>query len=209
MELTIFESDMGDCLLLEAETGELMLCDGGMKKSLQEHVRAELATLQAAGRDMELVYVSHVDNDHINGVLQLLEDEAEWRVFDRHEADGDPIRRPKFPRPPKIKGILHNAFHAQVKANNKEIASLLVASASSLYASAVPDLIDAANEMQAIATGIKEALLVSEMIGPKALRIPLNKPPGAAKETRLLYAGRPGATFRLGSMKLTLIGPTS
>ena len=207
MKLTIFESDSGDCLLLEARTGQLMLCDGGMKNSLKTHVRAELVA-KAAGRDLDLVYVSHVDNDHINGVLQLLEDEAEWRVFDLHEQDGDPIRPPKVPRPPKIKGILHNGFHAQVKANEQEVANLLAASASSLYATAVPDLIAAADGMQGIALGIREALLVSALIGPKALKIPLNKPPGAVKEAQLLYAGRPGATFRLGAMKLTLVGPT-
>ena len=39
------------------------------------------------GATLELVYVSHIDNDHISGVLQLLEDEAEWRVFDLHQAD--------------------------------------------------------------------------------------------------------------------------
>lgn len=208
MDLTIFESDSGDCLLLEAASGELVLCDGGMKGSLQAHVREALVA-HAAGRDLELVYVSHVDNDHINGVLQLLEDEAEWRVFDRHQADDDPIRPPKVPRPPKIKGILHNAFHAQVKANNTEIANLLASSASSLYATAVPDMIAAADDMQNIAVGIKEALIVSALIGPKALAIPLNKPPGAAKEARLLYAGRPGSTFDVGSMKFTLVGPTS
>ena len=208
MDLTIFESDSGDCLLLEAASGQLVLCDGGMKNSLREHVREALAA-RAAGRDLELVYVSHIDNDHVNGVLQLLEDEAEWRVFDRHEADGDPIRRPKVPRPPKIKGILHNGFHAQVKANNTEIANLLGASASSLYATAVPGLIAAADEMQNIAAGIKEALIVSELIGPKALAIPLNRPPGAPKEARLLYAGRPGSTFDIGSMAFTLVGPTA
>jgi hypothetical protein len=208
MKLTIFESDMGDCLLLEAESGELMLVDGGMKSSLQAHVRAELGKLRDANRELELIYVSHIDNDHINGVLQLLEDEAHWRVFDLHEANGDPIAKPKFPRPPVIKGILHNGFHAQVKANNKEIANLLVASASSLYATAIPELIHAADEMQGIAAGIKEALKVSGLIGPKALDIPLNKPPGVAKEARLLCAGRPGETFALGSMQFTLIGPT-
>jgi hypothetical protein len=208
MKLTIFDSDMGDCLLLEAATGELMLCDGGMKGSLETHVRAELSALRDQGRELEFIYVSHVDNDHINGVLQLLEDEAEWRVFEFHASEGDSIRAPAFPRPPHIKGILHNAFHDQVKANNLEIRSLLAAAAPSLYASAVGDFIKAADAMQGIAAGIPQALLVSGLISADALDIPLNKPPGSQSAQRLLFAGQEGASFSLGSMKFTLIGPT-
>ena len=42
MKLSIFQSDKGDCLLLEAKSGELMLCDGGMAPSMRNHVRANL-----------------------------------------------------------------------------------------------------------------------------------------------------------------------
>lgn len=208
MKLTIFESDMGDCLLLEGGSGHLVLCDGGMRASLQTHVRAELSALRDDGRELELVYISHIDNDHISGVLQLLEDEAEWRVFDLHQANGDPIRQPKVPRPPAIKSILHNAFRDQVKANNKAIENLLVASAPSLYATAVPALIQAADEMQGIAAGIPEALKISRLVDADALDIPVNKPPGVAQKARLLFAGQPGDTFPVGSMNFTLIGPT-
>lgn len=215
MNLTIFESDMGDCLLLEAASRELVLCDGGMKNSLQEHVRAELSLLRDAGRELELVYVSHIDNDHINGVAQLLEDEAEWRVFDLHRASGDPIREPNVPRPPVIKGILHNSFLDQLRATNarmsdlKDIENALVASAPALYATGVPELIDAADEMAGIAAGIPEALKVSRMIARDALDIPLNKPPGVSQSVPLMYAGQPGERFAIGSMQFTLIGPTS
>ncbi len=206
MKLTIFESDAGDCLLLEAKSKHLMLCDGGMKASLQKHVRAELSRLERA---LDLVYVSHIDNDHISGVLQLLEDEAEWRVFDLHEANGDPIRRPKVPRPPKIKGILHNAFRDQVEANEEESRDMLVAAAPALYASAVTELIRAGDRMEGIAAGIPEAMKVSRLIAPDALDIPLNKPPGVNQQATLLLAGRPGEKFALGSMQFTLIGPTN
>jgi len=208
MRLTIFESDMGDCLLLEADSGHLVLCDGGMRASLKARVRDELTALREADRELDLVYVSHIDNDHISGVLQLLEDEAEWRVFDHHQQTGDPIREPKVPRPPVIKGILHNGFRDQVTANNKAIENVLVAAAPSLYATAVPDMMRAADAMQGIAAGIPEALKISRLVGTSALDIPVNKPPGAAKGSKLLFAGQPGDSFDLGSMRFTLIGPT-
>ena len=54
---------------------------------MRTHVRAELGKLRDDNRELALVYVSHIDNDHINGVLQLLEDEASWRVFDLHRRE--------------------------------------------------------------------------------------------------------------------------
>jgi hypothetical protein len=217
MKLTIFQSDKGDCLLIEAKSGELVLCDGGMGPSMRNHVRAELSALRDQGRALELVYISHIDNDHISGVLQLLEDEVEWRVFDHHQQSGRAIKVPQVPRPPVINGILHNSFRDQIKLDNKSTENLIAAQAIEklltgmapvLLATGVPELVDVADEMQAIATGIPQAIQVSRLIAPKALNIPLNKPPGVKKASRLLYAGRPGQFFNLGSMKFTLIGPT-
>ena len=208
MKLRIFQSDKGDCLLLEAQTGELFLSDGGMRPSMRDHVRAELSALRDAGRELELVYVSHIDNDHITGVLQLLEDEAEWRVFDLHAAGPNPIRPPRVPRPPVINGILHNGFSDQVTKNRKAIESLLAAAAPSLLATGVPELEDAAEDMLRIATGVPEAISVGKLIGPNALDIPLNTPPGVQGPGKLLMAGKPGETFQLGSMSFTLVGPT-
>src|SRR5688572_21114898 len=125
MKLTIFQSGKGDCLLLEARSGELMLCDGGMSANLRKHVRAELGALRAAGRALEFVYVSHIDSDHISGVLQLLEDEVAWRVFDHHQQRGRPVHQPDVPRPPVIKGLLHNGFRDLITANNRRVEDLL------------------------------------------------------------------------------------
>ncbi len=82
MKLQIFQSAQGDCLLLEGKDKKLVLCDGGMRSSIKSHVRDELTKLRTKGRELEFVYVSHIDSDHISGVLQLLEDEVEWRVFE-------------------------------------------------------------------------------------------------------------------------------
>lgn len=168
---------MGDCLLLEAQSGELFLCDGGMRGTMKQHVRAELGALRTAGRDIDFAYISHIDNDHITGVLQLLEDEVEWRVFDHHQQNGTPIQQPKVPRPPRIKGILHNGFRDQIKANNKKIENLLATTAPSLFATAVPELVKAAEEMQSIVTGVPEAIAVSKLVASDALDIPVERSP--------------------------------
>ncbi len=217
MKLTIFQSDKGDCLLLEARSGELVLCDGGMGPSLRDHVRAELGALREAGRALEFIYISHIDNDHISGVLQLLEDEVAWRVFDHHQQRGRPVRPPRVPRPPVIKGLLHNGFRDLITVNNRRVEDLLAARAIEqlvtalappLFATAVPELMAAADELQAIATGVPEALRVSRLAAAEALDIPLNAPPGVTTPARLLFAGQPGEVFDLGALRFTLIGPT-
>ena len=222
MKLRIFQSDKGDCLLLEGrshdgEPGPLVLCDGGMGPSMRNFVRDELSKLRNNGRNIDLAYISHVDNDHINGVLQLLEDEVDWRVFDFHAASGNPIDEPQAPRPPKINGLLHNSFRDQISKNRGSISGLahanaieqlLASMAPSFYATADPDLAELADEMTAISLGVPEAIKVSKLIAADALDIPLNQPPGVAKPQNLLYAGRPGDKFTLGQMEFTLIGPT-
>jgi hypothetical protein len=217
MKLKIFQSDKGDCLLLEGRSGELVLCDGGMGPSMRNHVRGELALLRDENRELAFVYISHVDNDHISGVLQLLQDEVEWRVYEHHRANGSPVKEPKVPCPPVINGILHNGFRDQIAANKKPLEEIITAKAIEnllgamvppLFGTAVPELMKAADEMQAIATGIPESIKVSKLISTDALDIPLNQPPGVNTPSRLLYAGRPGDQFKLGSMQFTLIGPT-
>ena len=208
MRLHIFQSAQGDCLLLEADSGELVLCDGGMNTSMRMHVREALAELREKGREIEYVYVSHIDQDHISGVLQLLEDEALWRVYDHHRQNGNGVKKPKVPRPPVIKGIFHNAFRDQVSENAGAIGSLLAASASSLYAAGVPELAHRAAEMRNIAASIPEALKVSRLAAEDALDIPLNRPPGSDGPAKLMYAGQGVQSFEVGSMRFTLVGPT-
>ena len=79
MDLTIFHAGKGDCLLLRAN-GTNILVDGGMR-TRTEHVASALGALRSNGEELDLLYVSHIDQDHISGVLQLMDDELAWRVF--------------------------------------------------------------------------------------------------------------------------------
>ena len=115
MKLDIFESQDGDCLLLEGKDGRIILSDGGRSASMCSHVREVLSKLRKAKRKIDVVYVSHVDNDHITGVLQLLQDELDWRIHDHKVKTGLNSKPPAVPRPPEIGTIWHNAFKDQVE----------------------------------------------------------------------------------------------
>ena len=85
MELEIFQSDKGDCILLSGENGGRVLCDGGMRKTMERHLRKRMGMLTDAGAQINAVYISHIDQDHISGVLRLLEDALEWKIFEHHQ----------------------------------------------------------------------------------------------------------------------------
>ncbi|NKL19300.1 MBL fold metallo-hydrolase [Rhizobium leguminosarum] len=208
MKLQIFQSHKGDCLLLEGAEGGRVLCDGGMASSMKKYARTVLSKLRDDGEKLDYVYVSHIDQDHISGVLQLLEDEFEWRLYDYHRDNGSPIRKPDFPRPPEIGGIWHNAFRDQVGKNAGDVEDLLAAAAPSLLATSVPELVELGEELQGIAVSIPEAIKVSRYASPELLDIPVNKLPGSHDQPKLLMYRNDQKPFQVGSMRFTIVGPT-
>jgi beta-lactamase superfamily II metal-dependent hydrolase len=203
VKLTVFQADKGDCLLLTGKDGTTILVDGGMRASYLEHVAPELSKLNG---DIDLLYVSHIDQDHIAGVLQLLNDAVEWRVFDfqTRQANNPDAKKPKHPRPPEIKRIWHNAFHDQVGKNNaKRVEDALAASAAVLEGSPrEADLSEAAFRRE-LATSVDEAIRVSYRVKPDQLGIPLN----AEFERKLAMVRDDPQTIALGGLSLTVIGP--
>ena len=79
MKLRVFPSDKGDCLLLFGHSKGKILCDGGMQQSFTDFVADQLTDENT----LDLVYVSHVDDDHIAGILKLLDNAFAWRLKDR------------------------------------------------------------------------------------------------------------------------------
>ncbi|MBV1686352.1 MBL fold metallo-hydrolase [Novosphingobium sp. G106] len=207
MKIEIFQSSKGDCLLLEANDGARILCDGGMHDSMRGVVRKELAKLRTRNIKIDYVYVSHIDQDHISGVLALLEDELEWRLYDHHKAKGTPKPKPKVPRPPEIGGIWHNAFRDQVGQNADKVEELLAASAATLLATGDAELRGLGIVYQEIALSIPEALKVSRLASADLLKIPTNQLPGAQGPAKLLMMRRDQQSIPVGSMILTIVGP--
>ena len=187
MKLSIFQSDKGDCILLESKDGKRILCDGGMSASLETHVVPALGKLRKAKKKIDFAYVSHIDQDHISGVLKLLQIELDWRIFEHQKKNGNTkVKAPALDRPPEIGGIWHNSFSSQVPKKLKPIEDLLAAAVPALLATRVPKLQDAGEELYDIATSIPEAIKVSRLVAPQVLGIPLNRPPGLATAGKLL-----------------------
>lgn len=208
MKLTVFQAAKGDCLLLEGADGRRMLVDGGMPLAYTAHVAPALSALRGPNGDgrIDLVYVSHIDQDHIGGILRLLDDVVAWRVHDHHLAAGNASHAaPHVLRPPEIDGIWHNAFHEQVGDNAGPIGRMLAASASILAGAEENVALTAAVRAGELATSVSEAIRVSRRIGPGQLGIRLNFEFGGG----LAYLRDGLPSLSLGGMRLFVLGPTA
>src|SRR5688500_15806434 len=105
MKITIFQSEKGDCLLIASKNGKRhILADGGMGPAYKKYVAPALGALAARGEDLDLVYVSHIDQGHIAGVLRLMDDHFLWRVHKfQHEHGNLTHPQPESPLPPAVK----------------------------------------------------------------------------------------------------------
>lgn len=207
MKITIFPSAQGDCLLLEAKDATTILADGGMYSSYQRTVRPFLGAWAAARpekkRTIDLLYVSHIDQDHIAGALQLLDDIVDWRV---HRFRQTSETKPAFAQPPEIGQVWHNAFHEMVGESAGEIGSMLASSAALLSNSDKPTDLARGDEHRKIAASVGEAIKLSRRISDRHLGVPLNRSFGG----KLGMVREPAAVVRLkpgAKLSFRVLGP--
>jgi len=209
MKIRVFRSDKGDCLLLTSSAGNRrVLVDGGMSSSFTKHVAPALAQLTGAEPQLDVVYVSHIDDDHISGVLQLMNDLMDWRVFDfqtKHKKPGDKApKKPKSVRPPEIGKIWHNAFHELLKDNEGAIGDMLAATTAVLSASQRPAGKAIFEQHSELALSKKQALQLARRTGADQLAIPVN--PEFQHKLMLLKSGSP--KLKVGTMEFIVLGPS-
>jgi hypothetical protein len=200
MKLRIFKADKGDCVLLTGQDGKHVLIDGGMRDSYTEHVSEFLSRLGT----LERVYVSHIDRDHVFGILQMMDDRVAWKVhrFQRRRGNpGHPL--PRAAQPPRVKGIWQNALHEQAGDNRGEIQDLLGAEALMLSAHPLASFQRLATEMGELAQSVGDQLRLSRRVGPDQLDIPVNPEFGGG----LMYHVDPPDPLSVGRMRFTVIGP--
>ena len=204
MRLRVYQSDKGDCLLVSGTASGHILVDGGMRQAFQDHVRADLGKMAAKKEALDLICVSHIDQDHISGVLELLNSVMAWRVYEFRKKQGAKVKAPAFPKMPVIKEIWHNAFSDLLKENAGPVERLLAQSSLVLGLSSSIKLQDMALAHHELAYSVDEAIQVSQRVSATQLRIPLNKQFGS----KLIMSRSPAKReARIGKMNVFVIGP--
>lgn len=207
MRITIYRADPGDCVLLSGDDGTHFLVDGGLEGSYRSGIAGSLNYLARQDETLDLVCVSHIDGDHIGGVLQLMEDVAAWRVYDFQQDSGNTVfPRPVRPRPPEVRGLWHNAFRDLVQDNEGLIEDQLVANAqiANMNPNIVPPEVSAqAQDLADMASSVRQSLRLRRRIGPDQLRIPVNQP----FDGGLIFGAQDAPTTQVGSMSVKVLGP--
>lgn len=76
LNLHVVQAEYGDCFILESKQGKestTILIDGGPYQTFEKHLKPTLQKLPLSGK-LDLVVLSHIDNDHIIGLLDLLDE---------------------------------------------------------------------------------------------------------------------------------------
>ncbi len=83
LSLRIVQAKFGDCFIViygTQENPKYILIDGGPGGVYKNYLRPELQRIKEAGGDLELMVLSHVDGDHIVGLMQFTQELREQQA---------------------------------------------------------------------------------------------------------------------------------
>ncbi len=180
-KMRVLQAQFGDCYLLEygsAAAPRFLLVDGGPPDTFDLHLEPELAAIAAQGGRLDLAMLSHVDNDHAIGLLDLVA---------RLRADA----AAGTSRLIAVDGLWHNSFARALDPNGVLEPRLRTAGTRGA-------MIQAAEAVRGIGEGNTLRL------GAQLLHIPLNA--GFAGD--LVCADDHPAPLVLDNLTLRVVGPT-
>ena len=73
MKITIFPANNGDSFLLETDQNNILI-DGGYVNTYKEFLKPILQELNELENKINHLIVTHIDNDHISGIIKLIEE---------------------------------------------------------------------------------------------------------------------------------------
>ncbi len=197
MRLRAYHASDGDCLLVRSAVGNrAILVDGGRANTFEDNTLPDL-TLNT----VDVVCVSHIDDDHISGILRLFDREVAWRKHLFLQSVGEPTAAPRFARPPRVKEIWHNALFELVGPDLVIPAQNALATTSQLLRSQGFD--DAALANENIALGERAGIELARRVSSHQLDIELNR----AADGDLLTRANAGRR-RFHGMRVRVIGPS-
>ena len=183
-KLHAVQAQFGDSLILEFGTDakrRYILVDGGPPNNFNDDLDSALQSIVQSGK-LDAVILSHIDNDHIVGLLDLL------AALEKDKADGEPPRI-------AIGGLWHNSFQKSIDPDG-EITQRMqtLMSVAGIANVAMPFAVDAF-------FGVKEGNRLR--ILAKKLKLPVNK--GFQNDLVMLETATQAKKF--GKLSLRVVGP--
>lgn len=75
LTIKLFPAGYGDCIMISAGNKNQfnILIDGGLAKTYQKYIKCEICNMKNLEQKIDLMICTHMDNDHIGGLVQVLE----------------------------------------------------------------------------------------------------------------------------------------
>lgn len=189
----------GDCSILHFGTPDepgLILTDGGPSQVWKPQLKPRLARIREA-RDIEsdqplpvdLMMVSHIDDDHINGILELM-----GELVTAADA-GEPL-------PLKIRQLWHNTFDDIIGDTPKELLASVTAAYGAAGLSGELDSEGFAAATAQVLASVEQGIHLRD--DARRLNLPVNK----AFDGKLVKADAKTKAVDMGKgLKMTVVGP--
>lgn len=74
VKIKLIPAEFGECIVVSVGGKKQfnLLIDGGVAKTYQEYVKSEIQRIKILGQRINLMVCTHMDNDHISGLVQIL-----------------------------------------------------------------------------------------------------------------------------------------
>ncbi len=69
----------GDCIWITIDESINILIDGGFTKTYKDKIKSKVEKLRQNNQKLDLVVLTHYDNDHIGGISKLIEEESKYK----------------------------------------------------------------------------------------------------------------------------------
>ena len=111
IKVKMLPASNGDCFLITInDNSEILniLVDGGISTTYSKHLKPLLIEMNNRGEKLNLVINTHIDNDHIGGLISLLKENNTNKIIDIDEIWFNGFDQVIKEMPKSIKGCLEN-----------------------------------------------------------------------------------------------------
>jgi beta-lactamase superfamily II metal-dependent hydrolase len=192
LKLIVVQAEYGDCLLLESSDGnksKFILIDGGPSQTYEKNLKPTLDTILAS-KNLDLIILSHIDNDHVLGLLDLFE-----AIKSEKDASGGALLN--------VNGLWHNSFSdiLGTKLDSNRLVKNLFSSKRFSFIKG-EDFITKLPALGAL-KGVSEGRDVTKLA--EYLNVPINAQFGG---NPIVVRGEEFKIIEAGNMKFHILGPT-
>lgn len=183
IKLHVVQAEFGDCFILESRSGKdstNILIDGGPYQTFEKHLKPTIQKILLNGK-LDLMVLSHIDNDHIIGLLDLLAEIKNQREGRKRELV-------------KVEKIWHNSFNdlLELHTEPKKLLGNIFSAKNMIESKRIKELV--------VMKGFQQGTDLTKLA--RTLKIPIN-----SDFDKIIVVDAKIRTIRLNNILIQLLGP--